>query len=224
MKKIPLADCMALASLVVFTSVFIGFFFWVSTWKYNLPGPDAGMASGIAFMFCYLLIFIASALLSVKLFTVRGKITEKWIRWAGFLPIALTIGTPLCWLLLEAMEPSVDAQSHNLVCELISSEQLLNGRAELITTGGCSSGPLPEPSMLGDAYCYDITQLIFKQKERRLEIKSDNCNATFHFDIPDMPRQMPLTEWRAPSSIDRKGAYKLRLELRYRVEKNETFR
>lgn len=213
-------DKFVIISGITFTILFIGFFIWFPTIEFSGPGPTRAMSAEITFSFCYLVLAVISVVFLIRNLVSRKKITKKWMKYFAFLPIALVVGTPLFYFLSMALEPSIDEQCHKIIFELKSSELLQNGRTEFDTTGGMSGGPLSKPRQEGNNYIYDISVLTFKERERELIIEADNCNASFSFDIPEMPKPQPFSKWQAPVKIKVPSGKKIKLELRYKVIKN----
>jgi len=170
----------------------------------------------------YAVLIIASLFLLIKNLLSRRKTSRKWIKYFAFLPICVAIVPPLFFILLAAFEPSIDEQCYELRCELRSSELLKNGWKGITTSKRSSIGPIFfEPRQKDDSYIYDFLQIIFKESERKIIIKSDNCNAVFLLDIPEMPKPQPFSKWRTPVKVSTRKNKKIKLELRYKVIKSK---
>ena len=168
----------------------------------------------------YFILIIASFSLLIATFLSRKKISKAWIKYFAFLPICVAIVPPLFLLGLQAFEPSIDEQCHELICELISSEFIERECVKLNYDRTSFASPTGFKLRRGggDSYIYDISMLIFKASERKLIIKADNCIALFPLDIPEMPKPQPFSKWQAPLKIMGKNK-KIKLELSYKVIK-----
>ncbi len=221
MRKFNKPDIAVLVRVTIFTILFVAFFFWFETLHFSGSATDASIASSFTFLFCYFILFAASAGMSITNFRSRKEVTEKWIMWFGILPICLTVGTPIVCAIADDFISTYNDRPHLLSCEVKSSRRLDDGRMDLATSSGLSGGILPEPRQDAGTYYYDFSSIINTQpqEDRTLEIESDNCTATFHFDIPYRPVPMPTTDWKKPSSFKCDPPGSMTLEIRYRVEK-----
>jgi hypothetical protein len=221
MKKPFLANNIVISSGFIFILLFLGFFIYFSTLELSGDAAGKGMEAGLTLIFGVGFLFIIALILSIiNLFLIK-KITSNWVKYFAFLPISLTVITFLFFFMdVGKNEPSIDEQSHRLTCEIRSSETLKNGEYFIRTSKGSQAGRMKNPKKEGDNYIYTISSAIFIENERKVKIDGANFESSFYiFNIPEIPKPIVFSEWTSLKIIQTDSLEKIKIELRYKVEK-----